>query len=72
MKEFLKKNLNIYHIIGIVIFVALSFFYWYKAGQYSDKILQNNLFLMILWGILVGYILADMVNNAVKRSKEKE
>lgn len=72
MKEFLKKNLNIYHIIGIIIFVALSFFYWYKAGQYSEKILQNNLFLMILWGILVGYILADMVNNAVKRSKEKE
>lgn len=72
MKEFLKKNLNIYHIIGIIIFVALSFFYWYKAGQYSEKILQNNLFLMILWGILVGYISADMVNNAVKRSKEKE
>ncbi len=72
MKEFLKKNVNIYHIIGVIIFAALSFFYWYKAGQYSDKILQNNLFLMILWGILVGYILADMVNNAVKRSKEKE
>lgn len=72
MKEFLKKNLNIYHIIGIIIFVALSFFYWYKAGQYSEKILQNNLFLMILWGILVGYIFADMVNNAVKRNKEKE
>lgn len=70
MKEFLRKNLNLYHLIGIIFFVALSVFYWYKAGQYNDNVLQNNLFLMIIWGILVGYLLADMVSNAMKRKKE--
>jgi nitrogen fixation-related uncharacterized protein len=72
MKEFLRKNLNLYHLIGIILFVALSVFYWYKAGQYNDNVLQNNLFLMIIWGILVGYLLADMVSNAMKRKKEDE
>lgn len=72
MKEFLRKNLNLYHLIGIILFVALSVFYWYKAGQYNDNVLQNNLFLMIIWGILVGYLLSDMVSNAMKRKKEEE
>lgn len=72
MKEFLRKNLKLYHLIGIILFVALSVFYWYKAGQYNDNVLQNNLFLMIIWGILVGYLLADMVSNAMKRKKEDE
>ncbi len=72
MSDFLKKNLNLYHLIGMILFVALSVFYWYKAGQYSDKVLQNNLFLMIVWGVLVGYILADMVSNALKRNKDEE
>ena len=72
MKEFLRKNMNLYHLIGIILFVALSIFYWYKAGQYNDNVLQNNLFLMIIWGILVGYLLADMVSNAMKRKKEEE
>ena len=72
MSDFLKKNLNLYHLIGMILFVALSVFYWYKAGQYSDKVLQNNLFLMIVWGVLVGYILADMVSNAQKRNKDEE
>ena len=72
MSDFLKKNLNLYHLIGMILFVALSVFYWYKVGQYSDKVLQNNLFLMIVWGVLVGYILADMVSNALKRNKDEE
>ncbi len=72
MKEFLRKNLNLYHLIGIILFVALSVFYWYKAGQYNDNVLQNNLFLMIIWGILVGYLLADMVSNAMKRKNNEE
>ena len=72
MKEFLRKNLNLYHLIGIILFVALSFFYWYRAGKYSDNMLQNNFFLMIIWGILVGYLLADLVSNAMKRKNNEE
>jgi len=72
MKEFFRKNLNLYHLIGIILFVALSVFYWHGAGKFSDNVLKNNIFLMIMWGILVGYLLADMVSNAMKRKKEDE
>lgn len=72
MKEFIKKNFTTYHIVGIMIFAGLAVFYWYKSGQFSDNFLQNNLFLMIIWGILVGYISADMVKNAVNRNNKAE
>ncbi|MCQ2271825.1 MAG: hypothetical protein MJZ72_03440 [Bacteroidales bacterium] len=69
MKDFLKKNFNLYHIVGIVFFEFIAVFYWYKKGQFSDNFLQNNLFLMIVWGLLVGYIIADLVKNAVNRKE---
>lgn len=71
LKDFIKKNFTWYHLIGIVFCVAFAVVYWYKKGQYSDKILQSNLILMIVWGILIGYIFIDMVFNA-KNRKDKE
>lgn len=68
MKEFFKKNFSIYHFVGMILFAGLAVFYWYKSGQFSENFLQNNLFLMIIWGVLVGYITADMVRNAVNRN----
>lgn len=52
----------------MILFAGLAVFYWYKSGQFSENFLQNNLFLMIIWGVLVGYITADMVRNAVNRN----
>ena len=72
MREFLKKNFNLYHLIGMILFTLLSVLYWYKSGQFSDNILKNNLLLMIIWGLLVGYITADMVSNAMKRKDNQE
>ena len=72
MKEFLKKNFNLYHFIGMILFTFLAVIYWYKSGQFSDNILKNNILLMIIWGLLVGYITADMVSNAVKRKDNQE
>lgn len=72
MKEFLYKNFNRYHLTGMILFTLLSFFYWYKKGQFSDNFLQNSLILMIIWGLLVGYITADMVSNAIKRKDNQE
>lgn len=66
-RSFIKKNLTIYHIIGIVVGVALSIVYWYKSGQFSDNILKNNLALIILWGLLVGYITFDLIRNSAKK-----
>lgn len=72
MREFLKKNFNLYHLIVMILFTLLSVLYWYKSGQFSDNILKNNLLLMIIWGLLVGYITADMVSNAMKRKDNQE
>jgi hypothetical protein len=72
MREFLKKNFNLYHLVGMILFTLLAVLYWNKSGQYSDNILKNNILLMIIWGLLVGYITADMVSNAVKRKDNQE
>ena len=66
-KSFLKNNFTIYHIIGMVAGVVLSVVYWYKSGQFSDNILKNNLALIILWGLLVGYITFDLIRNSAKK-----
>ena len=68
----MKKNFNWYHLIGMILFTVLAVLYWYKSGQYCDNILKNNIILMIIWGLLVGYITADMVSNAVKRKDNQE
>ena len=72
MKEFLKKNFNRYHLTGMILFTFLAVLYWYKSGQFSDNILKNNILLMIIWGLLVGYLTADLVSNAVKRKDNEE
>lgn len=46
--EFLKKNFNHFHIAGVLIFVVLAVFYWYKSGQYSEYFFKNNLVLVII------------------------
>ena len=66
-KDFIKKNLTIYHIIGMILCVSLSVVYWYKSGQFSDNMLKNNLALIIIWGLLVGYITFDLIRNSIKK-----
>ena len=56
----------------MILFTILSVLYWYKSGQFSDNILKNNILLMVIWGLLVGYITADMVSNAMKRKDNQE
>lgn len=71
MNDFLKKNFNKYHIIGVVLGVLLSVVYWAKSGRFTDNFLKNSVILMIVWGISVGYITFDLVFNA-KNRKDKE
>ena len=72
MNEFLKKNFNWYHIIGMVVGCGLSMIYWVKSGQFSDQILKSNPYLMALWGLLTGYILMDLVFNARNRKENQK
>jgi len=68
--DFLKKNLNIYHIIGMVVGVGLCMIYWAKAGRFSSNFLKSSPILMAIWGLLVGYLLCDLMFNANNRRKE--
>ncbi len=72
INRFIKNNFNLSHIIGMSIGVAFGLVYWYKKGQFSDNILKNSPILMTIWGLLVGYILMDLVFNARKRKNEEE
>ena len=69
LKKFIKKNLTLYHLIGILAGLGLSLLYWYLSGKYSDQILKNNPFLVSLWGMAVGYITFDFVRGAIKKDR---
>jgi hypothetical protein len=69
MREFIKKNFTIYHITGIVVGLIFAIFYWHIKGKFSDYILKNNLFLISIFGIVVGYITLDLVQHAIKKNK---
>lgn len=60
-KEFFKKNCNHFHIFSMAIFLILAIFYWWKSGQYSEYFFKNTLWVVILWGLLVGWITGDFI-----------
>lgn len=71
IKDFTKKNFNIYHLVGMLVCVGFSVVYWLKSGQFSESILKNNLFLMIVWGLMLGYVAADLSFNAKNRNDKE-
>jgi len=72
MNDFMKKNFNKFHIIGMVLGVGFSMVYWAKAGHLSDNVLKSSPYLMALWGFLVGYLTFDFIFNAKNRKEEQE
>ena len=71
IKKFCKKNFNMFHITGVILGVLLAILYWYKKGQFSDNILKNNILLISLWGILMGYITFDLIKSANNKNKKQ-
>ncbi|MDR3047953.1 MAG: hypothetical protein LBU51_10180 [Bacteroidales bacterium] len=67
IKSFFKMNFSILHVVGIIIGIILSLLYWYKKGQFTDNILKNNVYLIAIWGGLVGYVVFDLVKSALKK-----
>ena len=68
-KEFFKKNFNKYHIIGYVLCVAMAILYWSLSGKYQPQVYKNNLALVIVWGLLVGWISSDFISNAHNKTE---
>jgi hypothetical protein len=60
------------HIAAMAVGLLLSLLYWYKAGQFSDNILKKSPILMAIWGLLIGYILIDLVKSSKDRQDKNE
>ena len=71
-KDFWKKNFSWMHIVAMAVGLLLSLLYWYKAGQFSDNILKKSPILMAIWGLLIGYILIDLVKSSKDRQDKNE
>ena len=71
-KDFWKKNFSWMHIVAMAVGLLLSLLYWYKAGQFSDNILKKSPILMAIWGLLIGYILIDLVKSSKDRQERNE
>ena len=67
MKEFFKKNFTGIHIGSMLVFTILAILYWYLSGRTSTYFFKNNLVLVIIWGLLVGWITGDFMENARRR-----
>lgn len=63
-KEFFKKNFSTFHIAGMAVFLILAIFYWWKSGQYAPQFYKNTLGLVIVWGLLVGWITGDFIYHS--------
>ena len=63
-KDFFQKNFNKFHIAGCVLFIILAVLYWWVSGKNQPQIYKNNLGLVILWGLVVGWISGDFISNA--------
>lgn len=71
-KTFWKNNFSWWHVLGMFVCMLFAILYWHYAGRYSEYIIKNNIFLVIVWGLMLGYVTIDLAINASKRnSKEK-
>ena len=70
--DFWKKNFTWMHLVAMAVGVLLALLYWYKSGQFSDNILKKSPILMAIWGLLIGYILMDLVKSSKNREEKNE
>lgn len=70
LKNFIRKNFTIYHIVGVILGLGLALLYWHLSGRNCEYVVKNNPYLVSLWGILIGYITLDFVKSALTRKKK--
>lgn len=69
MKEFFRRNFTGIHIGSMLLFTVMAILYWYLSGRYSEYFFKNNVVLVAIWGIIVGWITGDFIWNAQKKGK---
>lgn len=66
------KLLTVLQAIGIVAGGLLGFAYYYFIGCVNGTCaITSNPWLSILWGMALGYLVADLFHTKVKQSVEK-
>jgi hypothetical protein len=72
--KFLKKHLQLKHIIGLLVGVAGGFlYYWFVGCSSGSCAITSNPWMSMLWGTIMGYLIADMIPiKAKKTTTDKE
>ena len=71
-RDFFAKNFRVHHILGIILGCVFSFIYWLKSGRFSDYVLKNNIYLILFWGAIIGYISFDLIFSSSKKLKNDD
>jgi hypothetical protein len=67
-KSFLKKFLP--EITGALLGVLGGFFYWKYVGCVSGTCtIKSNWYLMIPWGMLMGFLVGSVVGDIIRKRK---
>lgn len=68
-KQRIMKQLSWIHLIGIVVGLAGGFIYYRTVGCASGACpIQSNPYLTMLWGGMMGYLLADLLPRKKKKA----
>jgi Mg/Co/Ni transporter MgtE len=67
----IKELLNTINLIGIVLGGIGGVIYFLNADTVHGTFpIRSNLYLTILWGALIGFLLADILYQSIKKRKK--
>jgi hypothetical protein len=70
-KKWTRKRLP--EIIGTVIGGAGGFLYWKYVGCASGTcVIKSNWYLMIPWGMLLGYLAGSLIGDIIRKRRAPE
>lgn len=71
MKQFLKRHIP--EISGVILGGIGGFLYWKYVGCISGTCaIKSNWYLMVPWGMILGYLIGALVKDFSGKKKQKE
>ncbi len=70
LRNKIKELLSPINLIGLALGALGGFIYYKQIGCTSGNCpITSNAYLTILWGALIGFLLADILNQSLKKRK---
>jgi hypothetical protein len=70
LRNKLKELINPINLSGIVVGALAGFIYFKQIGCLSgDCPITSKAYLTILWGALIGFLIADIISQSLKKKK---